>query len=1068
MDGFEESYQQLNARQKEAVDTIDGPVLVIAGPGTGKTQLLSVRVANILQKTDTEPQNILCLTFTNKAALNMRERLSKLAGPEARKVQVRTFHSFAADIMNQYPDYFWSGARLSVAPDAVQEDIIQTILADLPQNNPLATFFAGKYTALPNIKEGLKLAKEAGLKPEELRDAINENIEYIDTIEQTLAEILSATLSIKKLPELIEQIKELPEQPTKNKFLLPLSQVLQESLEAAVEQDLVIGKTTQTGKWKRRWIQTVQGNKAMFDERKRNEWWLAVADVYEKYRDLLHERGYYDYSDMLVEVLEQLQKQPDMLADVQERFLYVLIDEFQDTNAAQLRLAHLVADHYAANNRPNIMAVGDDDQSIFAFNGAELNNMLHFITSYPDTKVIVLEDNYRSTQAILDASSKVIQLAQDRLVHRQPGLTKGLRAQRTFKEPSHVSHRRYPTIEHQYFAIAQTIKSLWDEGQTDIAVLARKHGSLRAVASILQSQNVPIRYEQQSNVLEHEAVAQICLIARVVAAISDGSKDDLNVGLAQMLKHPMWELSPKVLWDLALQNYSAPDYFDSLLSSENPRLQAIGNWLAWLSRTYSTLPLPLFLEYVIGLSEGEYMQSPLRDYYLSSPKLTSAYIETLSAVELLISLVREFASREQASLADFVRFIELNLSTQRVIANQTWFASAGSAVELLTVHKAKGLEYEHIFLVDAIESTWSPRSGGRKSPANLHLQSYGEQDDDYVRLLFVAATRAKRALYISSYSHDEKGSELLSTPLISFLPAEVVSEPTESVQEVLEASLHWPVLAIEDEKQLLHDRLENFALSPTALIDFLNIVEAGPSTFMERHLLRLPHAQSVDGKYGTAIHESLETAQRLVNTAKLDIDPVIDRFEKSLEQQHLAPRDLKRLKTRGENLLPKLLEHADILLPKSAKSEQKIEATLESGAHIKGKLDAIVENKDSVLINDFKTGKPLSSFVTKDKTKVIKAWRHQTQLLFYALLVQESGRYKTNQISTQMLYVEAESPDQMVLGLTPGPADLDRLRTLITKVYERIQNLDFPDTSTYEQNLEGIKAFEDDLINDAL
>ncbi len=125
----------------------------------------------------------------------------------------------------------------------------------------------------------------------------------------------------------------------------------------------------------------------MFTERKRNVWWLAIADVYESYRDQLHKRGYYDYSDMLIEVLEQLQAEPDMRADLQERFLYVLIDEFQDTNAAQLRLAHQVADHYISNNRPNLMAVGDDDQSIFAFNGAELNNMLSFRRSSADIGV---------------------------------------------------------------------------------------------------------------------------------------------------------------------------------------------------------------------------------------------------------------------------------------------------------------------------------------------------------------------------------------------------------------------------------------------------------------------------------------------------------------------------------------------------------------------------------------------------------------------------------------------------------------------------------------------------------
>ncbi|MGZ6004517.1 MAG: UvrD-helicase domain-containing protein, partial [Candidatus Saccharimonadales bacterium] len=381
---FQAAYKQLNAAQKQAVDAIDGPVLVVAGPGTGKTQLLSLRVANILQKTDTDPGSVLCLTFTNFAATNMRDRLSQLVGPSAHNVMVRTFHSFAAEIMNLYPDYFWNGARLGIAPDTVQLDIIQDILAGLPLDNPLALKFAGAYTALSDVQQGLRLAKEAGLTPEKLKAMLNVNEAYLDVIEPKLVEALGDTLSIKKLPQLRESIAALPDQTIDETItpLTSLSTVIKESFDVAIESDLEIGKTTNTGKLKRRWIQTVNGKKAMLDERKRNAWWQALAGVYELYRDKLHAQGYYDYSDMIVEVITQLEQEPELLASVQERFLYLLIDEFQDTNAAQLRLAHLVATHPSTEGKPNLMAVGDDDQSIFAFNGAELNNMLTFRRTY--------------------------------------------------------------------------------------------------------------------------------------------------------------------------------------------------------------------------------------------------------------------------------------------------------------------------------------------------------------------------------------------------------------------------------------------------------------------------------------------------------------------------------------------------------------------------------------------------------------------------------------------------------------------------------------------------------------
>lgn len=1066
---FQKAYEQLNEAQKQAVDTIDGPVLVVAGPGTGKTQLLSVRVANILRKTDADASNILCLTFTNKAALNMRERLYQLVGSSSRNVVVRTFHSFAAEIMNQYPDYFWNGARLSVAPDAVQAEIIQSILAKLPLDNPLASTFAGTFTALRDVPEALKLSKEAGLTPDQLRDIIEENIGYIDKIEPLLCDILAPSLSAKTLSTIQAAVAGLPEQKLEpGSLLLPLSSVIKDSLDYAISQDAPTGKTKHTGTWKQRWVQTVDGQKGMFAEHKRNAWWLAVTDVYESYRDQLHKRGYYDYSDMLIEVLEQLEEAADMRADLQERFQYVLIDEFQDTNAAQLRLAHLVADHYAVNNRPNLMAVGDDDQSIFAFNGAELNNMLSFRHSYPTTKMIVLEDNYRSAQAVLDTAKQIIEQAEDRLVNREPTLTKNLVAKNAPQAEPRIWHLSYPTRQHQHLALAKRVKALWDSGEGSIAVLARQHSSLEQLASILLAEGLPIRYERQSNVLEHEAVKQVLLIADVAIAIANGDKGAVNVGVAALLRHQMWQLNPSTLWKLAIANYSTPDWLNSLLTHDDEQLNLIGSWLVWLARISHEQPLALVLEYMLGLQGGEYLLSPFKQHFLSLQPLTSGYLETLSAIELLRGLTQEF-SGNQGTLADFVRFIQLNLSTHRVIADESWFMSGERAVQLLTVYKAKGLEFDTVFVVDAIESMWRPRGSRRASPANLQLQSYGEKYDDYVRLLYVAASRAKHTLIATSYFTDDRGNELLPTPLLAALPATIITEPSEGPQLALEAGLRWPRLESSDEQALLRDRLERFSLSPTALIDFLNVAEAGPGSFMERQLLHVPTARSAQGSYGTAIHAALETAQRLVNTSQLELSTVIDRFEAALGDESLSPLDYGRYKPRGENLLRQLFEEHRLTISKGGLAEQRLNEIVLETARIGGKLDRIDHVDGSILVSDYKTGTPLASFETKDQTKALKAWRHRTQLLFYTLLVQKSGRFASAKtITTQMLYVEAEKPSQISLQLDPDPAAIERLEHLIEAVWRHIIALNFPDTSAYSPDIAGILAFENDLLSGKL
>jgi DNA helicase-2/ATP-dependent DNA helicase PcrA len=507
---FDEALGDLNAQQRQAVETIDGPLLVIAGPGTGKTQLLSTRVGYILKNTDTAPQNILCLTFTNKATINMKERIIKLVGAEGTRANVKTFHSFASEIMNTYPDYFWNAAKLSVAPESVQLDTIEQIVKQLPLDNPLALKFAGQYTLLSDIQKSINLVKDAGLTPQKLASLIKVNLAYIDVIEEQMVDICAERLSAKKLDDLVAKVEKLPTQDI-NKTVYPLtsySSVIIESLGRAVEQDGETGKTMNTGAWKKRWVQTEVGVKGMHEQRRRNLWWLELAEVYESYRGAMHQRGFYDYADMLVETISQLEKTPAMLADLQERFSYVMIDEFQDTNPAQLRLAHLVADHHSANGKPNLMVVGDDDQSIYKFNGADLNNMLGFRRSYPSAKIIILTDNYRSSQAVLDSAKLVIEQAQTRLITSDPSLSKNLLAKNPPKQAGRVRAVSYASRELQLSEIARDIKSNYKANVT-IAVLARGHDSLRRMASLLQTLKVPVRYEQAGNILDHEIINQV-------------------------------------------------------------------------------------------------------------------------------------------------------------------------------------------------------------------------------------------------------------------------------------------------------------------------------------------------------------------------------------------------------------------------------------------------------------------------------------------------------------------------------------------------------------------------------
>lgn len=1068
MNAFSKAYVSLNPAQKAAVDHVEGAVLVIAGPGTGKTQLLSLRVANILDKTDTSPQNILCLTFTNKAANNMQLRLSRLVGSAGQRVMIKTFHSFAAELMAQYPQYFWNGATLVNVPDAVQLEIITDILSNLPLNNPLALKFAGQYTAVNDVKHALKLSKEAGLTPEKLRTLIDHNLNFINEIEPELVAICADRLSYKNLDELAMKIESLPQQHTDalTRPLASLSTVLIDSFETAHTLDDGTSKTKNTSAWKSRWIQSIVQVKGMHKERERNEWWLNLANVYKLYRDTLHERGYYDYADMIIEVITQIEQNPSMRADVQEQFQYVLIDEFQDTNAAQLRLAHIVADSEVAEGNPNIMAVGDDDQSIYKFNGAELSNMRDFLKSYKQAGHYILSDNYRSHQAVLDFSTTLIKQASERAVTGD-GVSKQLIAHNNVSAGS-IEHIAYPTREHQYYGIAQHIAEI-KKSPGSVVVLARSHESLRAVAHALHQLKVPVRYEQQQSILELPMIVEITHIARIVNALSHGDPYTANQYIPLLLSNPSWRVLPESLWQLALLNRSEPEWIESLLRSKDSNLETIGHWLLWLSGEAKNMPLPRMLELFIGLRASEHLTSPLRRYYLESKAIDTPYIASISAIQKLIGLSQEFCEHGQSKLEDFIRLIEISKDNNATLTDESLFVTAEDAVELMTVHKAKGLEFDSVFIVDAMESIWRPSTQGRRPPANLPLRPSGDTIDDYIRLMFVAVTRAKQNITVTSYYTTATGEEAVPSAIIrDIMPAHRIdfTQAGDPIP-VLESAITWPRLEGSNEMELLRNVLENYTLTPSGLIDFLDVNKGGPRYFLQKHLLRIPEAQTTAAAFGNAIHKCLESAQQFVTEQDFDVSYVLNSFEGALKKQLISQSEYERYAEHGQQVLQRLFNEYELILDPSGRPEVSLRVIV-NNVPLYGKLDRVDydELQNIALITDYKTGKPLNTFTTRDKNLALKAWRYKTQLGLYTAMLRESGTYKNlHAITTQILFVEAEIKKDMIRTYVPSDDELKRIERLLPIVYKKITQLTLPDVSNYKEGVEGIVQFENDLLD---
>jgi len=435
---FEQKYNKLNLEQKKAVDTIFGPVLVVAGPGSGKTELLSLRVANILKLTDSLPNSILCLTFTESAAANMKTRLAKVIGPEAYKVAIHTFHSFATEIIAQNQEYFFFGASFKPADQLAQVQILRAAIEKLDSKNPFRSYHPEQdFVFLNDALQVIESLKKGGLSPSEFRDLLDQNKNFLESADLELKNVFSHKVNAKTVENLwifMDLIESLNTADKLDRLNLSTNQLghswweTYQTLPEYVLMQLVQAKslsqanpekvsTTPVTAWKNKNTAKDTHDEIHFKDFLKLDKWYTLADLYQTYQDNLHTKGLFDFSDMLLEVAKAFEDpaRVDLKYNLQEKFQFILVDEFQDTNGVQMRLLENLIDSDQNEGQPNLLLVGDDDQAVFKFQGANIQNMLKFKENYAATEIINLTKNYRSTQDILDLAMKVIQQSTERL-----------------------------------------------------------------------------------------------------------------------------------------------------------------------------------------------------------------------------------------------------------------------------------------------------------------------------------------------------------------------------------------------------------------------------------------------------------------------------------------------------------------------------------------------------------------------------------------------------------------------------------------------------------------------------
>lgn len=1087
---FDTRYRGLNDKQRRAVDTIDGPLMVIAGPGTGKTELLGMRVANILKKTDTLPENILCLTYTDSGVTAMRRRLSGIIGSAAYKVAIHTFHSFSTEVINHNRSFFYNGASFRPADELNRYEIIQDILKEQPPGNLLAGQMNGSYTHLRDILSVISELKGSGLTGSELLAVLDANDEVLEAASKLIIPVFAN--GIKKtttdaLVPLPPQIMKL-EKPLETAGVSALADVLAGSLTAAVSEAQVDNSTKPITAWKNTWLKKNEKGELIFKASERQAKLRAVSTIYDQFTARMQEAGLFDFDDMIVNVVHGLEIMPELRFNIQEKYLYIMVDEFQDTNLAQMRILLSLINNDVNEGNPNIMVVGDDDQAIYGFQGATVGNIHSFLEQFPDAPRIVLTDNYRSTEDILSHSRSVITQGQERLERLLPGIDKTLVAHRP---PANTEVKLFELAsaakERQFIveAIDDAIKSGASPGS--IAVLARRHHELVKLLPYFTNAGIAVNYERRDNVLELESIQLMIMMARLLLAMLDGQLDRANSMLPELLAHPSFGIKPLTMWQLSVRAQQERKTWLELMPT-TPELARLHAWLIEQSQAAAHMPLERMCDRIIGvpntLEESAYT-SPLFSYFFAPNKLEndpSLYLVHLNGLIALRARLREFYPDTTPTLRTFIDFLRLQKESGGTITSiQPASARAETAVTLMTAHKSKGLEFDTVYITGAVDSAWGEKARSKSRlisyPENLPLQPPGERVDDRLRLFYVAMTRARQELTISYAMQDDLGKEQLRA---SFLHGEQWQAETphvraEGLSEEQAAQLEWyqPLIRpiTPSMRELLAPKLDNYKLNATHLSDFLDLSRGGPEAFIINDLLKFPQAASPAGAYGSAIHAALQRAHAhaAATGQQKPHEDILKDFETALKEQYLPPHEFEHFLQRGSLSLGAFLAGGHGRFLPNQKTELNFggQGVMVGDAHLTGILDVVEINDKSLIITDYKTGKPTHAWQGKTDYEKIKLHRYRTQLLFYNLLISESRDFSKYTVDTSVIQFVEPSRSEEIISLEASftKEECEHAKKLIQAVWRHIITLDMPDTSGFEPNYKGILAFEQSLID---
>lgn len=945
---MEERKVKLNTAQKQAVNHINGPLMVVAGAGTGKTAIITLRIASLIQNLKVKGENILALTFTDKASMEMEERVDQLLPYGYLDVNIHTFHALGDKILREYSN------EIGIPSDYLVMTRFQQVIM------------------LQNIINDTKLVYHKSLG--DPYSFVNDLLRFISRLKDENIDSNSFNKFIAK-------------QNTKDKHEI---------------------------------LRTKE-----------------LAKIYELYSDRCIKQQMLDYGDQIMLCIRLLEMRPKLANILRDKYKYILVDEYQDTNFAQAYLLKLLI-----NKQQNIMVVGDDDQSIYRFRGAAISNILSFMEDFPKAKQVIIRKNYRSSQKILDKSYKLIQNNNPYRLEIQNKLDKKLIGN---NNKSIVEIIDSQDILTETDLICSKIKQLVKNeniSYSDIAVLIRKNNQAKQIANTLLRSKIPYVISESQSLFDQP---EIRLLINFIHIVNNPNSSSSLYGL--------------LVSDISNCDLGQIAYFSGKAKQSNLSLEK------YLKETQEELPtsinslLSLIEKYRIearaqnaGSLVYQFIKETryLRDLVKKSQE-NALYAQKIANITQFFVIIGEF---EQVNRFDpHIYALWQHLSSIQDSGAEIMIQSSPldiDAVNIMTVHKAKGLEFEAVFIPDLTEQTFPSRrqSDGIRMPDGL-IDSKSEENINWNiheerRLLYVALTRAKKYLYLT-YSYDH-GKKRLKKPsrFVLELDSTTLKKP-HIVIKSNDTNIINSFSALPDQK---FDPLDRFItkdgwlhISTNQLASYLR----SPMEFWYFDVLNLPKGPFHTLVYGSAIHATLEHFY-ISNLSGhiLSIGDLLKVYENSWNNEGFISieHETDRYK-QGKKVLSRLYKKETRLKRYPAYVEKPFKLTIDSlKLKISGRYDAVYNDDSKIEIRDFKTGD------VSDVLKAEKKLKDSLQMKIYALAWTNSESLPVDSVS--LYFVEND--------ILARSSKIDNNNTIeILKVVSNgIRNRQFGDIGQSRLNFENL------------